>query len=265
MNQLKIVRAMRLFAVLLPLLWLSGCASTSSDNGGLVSGAQASVESAQIENIDPYESFNRKVYQFNSDFDKALGKPVAQAYVRYIPGGVRTSVSNFFSNLWEPSSMLNALLQGKVSKAVSTATRFFLNSTVGVLGLFDVASKLGVMEQEEDLGQTLAVWGIADGPYLMMPFLGPTNVRDFTGLVTEWYTTDLVPILFEDEAWVAIVGLRLLDSRASVLGLDETLELQIDPYIFLREGYRQSRMTQIHDGVLPVEEEDPFESELFAD
>lgn len=265
MNQLKIVRAMRLFAVLLPLLWLSGCASTSSDNGGLVSGAQASVESAQIENIDPYESFNRKVYQFNSDFDKALGKPVAQAYVRYIPGGVRTSVSNFFSNLWEPSSMLNALLQGKVSKAVSTATRFFLNSTVGVLGLFDVASKLGVMEQEEDLGQTLAVWGIADGPYLMMPFLGPTNVRDFTGLVTEWYTTDLVPILFEDEAWVAIVGLRLLDSRASVLGLDETLELQIDPYIFLREGYRQSRMTQIHDGVLPEEEEDPFESELFAD
>lgn len=265
MNQLKIVRAMRLFAVLLPLLWLSGCASTSSDNGGLVSGAEASVESAQIENIDPYESFNRKVYQFNSDFDKALGKPVAQAYVRYIPGGVRTSVSNFFSNLWEPSSMLNALLQGKVSKAVSTATRFFLNSTVGVLGLFDVASKLGVMEQEEDLGQTLAVWGIADGPYLMMPFLGPTNVRDFTGLVTEWYTTDLVPILFEDEAWVAIVGLRLLDSRASVLGLDETLELQIDPYIFLREGYRQSRMTQIHDGVLPVEEEDPFESELFAD
>lgn len=256
---------MRLFAVLLPLLWLSGCASTSSDNGGLVSGAQASVESAQIENIDPYESFNRKVYQFNSDFDKALGKPVAQAYVRYIPGGVRTSVSNFFSNLWEPSSMLNALLQGKVSKAVSTATRFFLNSTVGVLGLFDVASKLGVMEQEEDLGQTLAVWGIADGPYLMMPFLGPTNVRDFTGLVTEWYTTDLVPILFEDEAWVAIVGLRLLDSRASVLGLDETLELQIDPYIFLREGYRQSRMTQIHDGVLPEEEEDPFESELFAD
>lgn len=161
--------------------------------------------------------------------------------------------------------MLNALLQGKVSKAVSTATRFFLNSTVGVLGLFDVASKLGVMEQEEDLGQTLAVWGIADGPYLMMPFLGPTNVRDFTGLVTEWYTTDLVPILFEDEAWVAIVGLRLLDSRASVLGLDETLELQIDPYIFLREGYRQSRMTQIHDGVLPEEEEDPFESELFAD
>lgn len=264
MSLLKLARIIRLLAVLLPLLWLAGCASTGSENGNSMTADEASAQSRQLKNIDPYESANRKIYQFNSDFDKALGKPIAQAYVRYIPGSVRTGVSNVFSNLWEPSSMLNALLQGKVRKAVSTATRFFLNSTVGVLGLFDVASSLGVMEQQEDLGQTLAVWGVADGPYIMMPFLGPSNARDFSGLVTEWFTTDLVPILFADEAWLAIVGLRLLDSRASVLGLDETLQLQIDPYIFLREAYLQSRLTQIHDGALPLEE-DPFEDEMFAE
>ena len=258
----EMTRIFRLFVVLLPLLWLTACASTKPDSGDMVTFDEASEQSEQIKNIDPYESFNRKVYQFNADFDKALGKPVAQAYVRYIPGVVRTGVRNFFSNLWEPGSMVNALLQWKVDKAVSTTTRFFLNSTVGVLGLFDVASKLGVMEQEEDFGQTLAVWGVADGPYLMMPFLGPTNVRDFSGLVTEWYTVDLVPILFRDGAWLALVSLRLLDSRASVLGLDETIELQIDPYIFLREAYMQSRLVQIHDG-MPPQEEDPFEAELF--
>ena len=252
-------QVIRLLIVLLPLLWLGACASTGdipldADQG----------QGEQFKNIDPYESFNRQIYEFNADFDKSLGKPVAEAYAKYIPGAVRGGVSNFFSNLWEPASMVNALLQGKVHKAASTTARFLINSTAGLLGLFDVASKLGVMEQEEDLGQTLAVWGVADGPYLMMPFLGPTNVRDFSGLVTEWYTTDLVPILFADEAWVAIVGLRLLDSRASVLGLDETLDLQLDPYIFLREAYRQSRLTQIHDG-LPPEEEDPFEAELFAE
>ncbi len=246
-------------AVLLPGLLLAGCASTTG-----IAQEQDFSEIEQSRNIDPFESFNRGVYEFNADFDRALGKPVASAYAKFIPGGVRRSISNFFSNLWEPGSLINALLQGKVHKAASTGARFFINSTFGVLGLFDVASYYGVHEQEEDLGQTLAFWGVPDGPYLMMPFLGPTNVRDFGGLVTEWYTTDLVPILFKDGEWLALVGVRLLDSRASVLGLDDTLDLQVDPYLFLREGYRQSRLIQIYDG-FPPEEEDPFEAELFAE
>jgi len=251
-------RKLCLAALLLSGLLLGGCASTGDASLNM------SEEMQQSRKIDPYESFNRKVYAFNADFDRALGKPMASAYAKYIPGGVRRGIGNFFSNLWEPGSFINALLQGKVHKAASTSARFFINTTAGVLGLFDVASKLGVMEQEEDLGQTLAVWGIADGPYLMMPFLGPTNVRDFGGLVTEWYTTDLVPILFKDQAWLALVGVRLLDSRASVLGLDETLDLQIDPYLFLRESYRQSRLIQIYDGLPPVAD-DPFEDALFAE
>jgi len=242
---------------------LSGCASTAtkSDIDG-VGGASGNAQN--VKNVDPMESFNRGVYEFNDAFDKSLGKPVAQAYAKYIPGGVRRSVSNFFSNLWEPSSMINALLQGKLQIAASTTGRFLINSTAGLLGLFDVASKLGVMEHEEDFGQTLAVWGVPDGPYLMMPFLGPSNVRDLTGLTVEWFGTDLVPVLFEDGVMWGMVAVRLLDSRASVLGIDDTLDLQIDPYLFLREGYRQSRLIQIYDGV-PPEQEDPFEADLFAE
>jgi len=243
---------------------LSSCASTgdSSDMAGAATAMPG--EQPKLKNIDPIESFNRGVYAFNDDFDKGVGKPIAKAYVKYIPGGARRSVHNFFSNLWEPSSMINALLQGKLQVAASTTGRFLINSTVGILGLFDVASLLGVMEQDEDFGQTLAVWGVADGPYLMLPFLGPSNVRDLSGLTVEWFGTDLVPVLFDAGVMWVMVGGRLLDSRASVLGLDDTLDLQIDPYLFLREAYRQSRLIQIYDGNPPVEE-DPFEADMFAD
>ena len=147
-----------------------------------------------------------------------------------------------------------------------TSSRFILNSTVGLLGLFDVTTIIGIPRQEEDLGQTLAVWGVKDGPYLMLPFLGPSNIRDATTLGVEWFSTDLVPILFDGtERWL-IGGLRLIDARASVLGLEEALQFQVDPYVFLRESYRQSRLVQINDGVLQSEaEEDPFEDALFAE
>ena len=219
-----------------------------------------------VVNIDPWESFNRGVHAFNSDFDDAIGRPIARGYVRYIPRPVRRSVGNFFNNLWEPSTVLNSLLQGMFDKAADSGGRFIINSTFGVLGLFDVANAWGLPPQEEDFGQTLAVWGVSDGPYLVLPFLGPSNVRDAFGIVTEWYTTDLVPIAFHGtERWV-VAGTRLLDARASVLGLDEALQFQVDPYLFLRESYRQSRNIQINEGaVRDTTEDDLFEDELFED
>ena len=239
-------------SALLVCLLLGGCATLDSEQG-------------EPKNPDPFEAFNRDVYAFNVDFDKAIGKPVASSYVKYTPVPVRRSITNFFNNLWEPNSIINALLQGKVHKAASSTARFLINSTAGILGLFDVAAKLEVPRQQEDLGQTLAVWGVKDGPYLMLPFLGPSNVRDATTFGVEWVTTDMVPILFDGtERWV-IGGVRLIDARASVLGLEEALQFQVDPYVFLRESYRQSRLVQINDGVPQSEEEDPFEDALFAE
>ena len=239
---------------------LSGCASTQAN------GSATGADEAGVVNPDPFESFNRSVYDFNVAFDDAIGKPVAKAYVRHIPAPARRSVTNFYNNLWEPSTIINSALQGKFHKAASATARFLINSTVGILGLFDVASKLEIPQQEEDLGQTLAVWGVPDGPYLMLPFLGPSNLRDTTGYVTEWFTTDMVPYLFEGTEWVVVGGIRLVDSRASVLGLEEAVQLQVDPYLFLRESYRQSRLIQINDGSPPEAlGADPFEEELFAE
>ena len=249
--------------MLLLCVFLSACASIDSKQQAA---SELDVESGPIVNPEPFETFNRKVYVFNSDFDKAIGKPVADVYVKYLPVPVRRSIANFFNNLWEPNSIINALLQGKPEKAAMTTSRFILNSTVGLLGLFDVSTVFDIPRQQEDLGQTLAVWGVKDGPYLMLPFLGPSNIRDATTLGVEWVSTDLVPILFDGtERWL-IGGVRLIDARASVLGLEAALQFQVDPYVFLRESYRQSRLVQINDGVPPSEaEEDPFEDALFAE
>jgi phospholipid-binding lipoprotein MlaA len=242
---------------------LGACASVDSKQN-TVPGSD--TESGSINNSDPYETFNRKVYAFNFKFDKAIGKPVATVYVKYLPAPVRRSVANFFNNLWEPNSIINALLQGKLEKAAMSTSRFILNSTVGIFGLFDVSTVIDIPRQEEDLGQTLAVWGVKDGPYLVLPFLGPSTILDASTLGVEWFYMDLVPILFSGtERWI-VGGTRLIDARASVLGLEEVLEFQVDPYVFLRESYHQSRLIQINDGVLqPEAEEDPFEDALFAE
>lgn len=249
--------------LILLLFGSGGCATLESppaDTAGVEADAQ------RVDNGDPFESFNRSVYEFNVAFDDAIGKPVARAYVKAIPAPVRRSVSNFFNNLWEPNTSINALLQGKYRKAADSAGRFIMNSTVGVLGLFDAAGAFGLPRMEEDIGQTLAVWGVGDGPYLMLPFLGPSNLRDTAGIVTEYFTTDLVPLAFDEPERWWIGGARVIDARASVLGLDEALQFQVDPYLFLREGYRQSRLQQIRDGqIQAAPEEDLFEEELFND
>ena len=244
-------------------LLLGGCATAKP----MMEGAGENEGNAfeVVDNHDPFENYNRSIYRFNSKLDKLILKPVTRAYVDHIPQPVRHGVRNFFSNLWEPTTMVNAALQGKPRDAAKSTARFFVNTTFGVLGLFDAATPMGIPKLEEDFGQTLAVWGVNDGPYLMLPFLGPSNVRDLGGLIVQYAAADLVSPIFDDPERLYALGLRLLDTRARLLGVDETLELQVDPYLFLRESYRQSRLALINDGVVPDVEEDAFEDELFGD
>ena len=196
---------------------------------------------------DPLEPFNRAMYTFNDVFDRALVKPLATGYQYVIPGPVRRGVGNFFNNLREPTTFINDLLQGKPARARQTLDRFLLNSSIGLFGLIDIATPLGKPSHKEDYGQTLAVWGVPSGPYLVLPFLGPSTVRDSIAKIPEFYIAD--PLWDPDNLTVTVTrfGLRLIDLRSKLLGVDRILQMQVDPYLFLRETYLQQRSAQIGD------------------
>lgn len=218
--------------------FLSGCATTGS------------IE----EYNDPFEKYNRAVFKFNDGFDKVLLKPVAKGYRKILPSPVRRSVGNFFRNLLEPTTIVNDILQGKFEQAVTDSLRLLYNTSFGLLGIFDVATAIGIERHQEDFGQTFAVWGLKPGPYLMLPFLGPSNVRDGIGLLPYYFATD--PRLYNSDSTVnlALVGINAVDSRAQLLTGSKLLELQLDPYAFLRETYNQRRIDLIFDGDPPLED-----------
>jgi phospholipid-binding lipoprotein MlaA len=222
--------------VILAISLLAGCATTQGESGS--------------QSNDPFEKMNRSIHTFNLETDRIFLKPIAKGYERFIPGPVRKGVNNFFSNLWEPMTIVNDLLQGKFGYAAKDTTRFLVNSTVGILGIFDVASRVDLGRRKEDFGQTLAVWGIPPGPYLVLPFLGPSSIRDTTGLVPQFFYGDALLYIDSPEVWYA-AGTRLVDTRSRLLGTDDILDLQPDTYLFLREAYRQQRINQIHDGNPP--------------
>ena len=227
-------------------------------------GATAEQDNAH----DPLEGFNRAMYTFNDKLDKYVLKPVAKGYHAVAPTPVRRSVANFFSNLHDPAVMLNNLLQGKPGQAASDLGRFMVNSTIGIFGLFDVSSKFGLPKHDEDFGQTLAVWGVGDGPYLVLPFFGPSNMRDAPALVVDWETYPLnhpptnnkKDSGTRDKLWV----LEVIDKRSQLLDASDILEQAAgqDPYIFVREAYRQHRRNLIYDGNPPQE---PPPASLFED
>ncbi len=224
-------------------VFTAGCATVSKPG--------ADTEGA---NPDPWEGFNRKIYKFNDRIDRLITEPLAKGYRRITPGPVRRSVGNFFRNLLEVSTIVNDLLQGKPIRAISDSSRLLLNTTLGVAGLFDVATRLGVERNEEDFGQTLAVWGIAPGPYVVLPFIGPSYVRDAFGLLPYWYFTDPRLSLDERELRIALIALDVIDFRSQLLGATKLLDMQLDPYLFSRESYRQKRLDLIYDGDPPLEE-----------
>lgn len=216
---------------------------------GLISGCATTPDGER--NVDPFETVNRDIYQFNRDFDRAFLKPVADAYVEVTPQIIRTSVSNFFDNIGYLNVILNDFLQGKARQGFWDTSRFVLNSTVGLAGLFDVATAMGLEEHDEDFGQTLGVWGAGSGPYLMLPILGPSTVRDAPGIPVTAVTS---PLFYVDQVAVtAPVGaLGAVDARARAIGAFRFIEeAALDPYVFTREAYLQRRTFLIYDGNPP--------------
>ncbi|ATJ83258.1 VacJ family lipoprotein [Halomonas beimenensis] len=237
-------RAGRGLAALCALALLSGCAS------------QATVERAHPD--DPWEGFNRKVFAFNETLDRYALKPVAQGYRFVTPDPVETGIGNFFSNLGEIRTTLNSLLQGKGTNASVATGRFLINSTLGVAGFFDVATRLEVTGREEDFGQTLAVWGVGEGPYVVLPLLGPSTVRDTAGLPVDSYTDPLTHVE-EDKVRYSLRALDIIDTRAGLL--DQERLIRGDRYSFIRDSWLQRRRFEVNDGEMG---EDPFAEDDFG-
>lgn len=232
----------------LALAVLSGCATTIAREGELPAGYPAP------ETADPLEPFNRAMYEFNDRFDRYLLKPVAKGYRAVLPTPVRRSVSNFFFNLAEPIVALNNALQGKFRAAGSDLGRFATNTTLGVFGLFDVATRFGLERHNEDFGQTLGAWGVGEGPYLVLPIVGPSNFRDGFGLIPYYYAHPLTHMEEQSTAY-KLHALEGVDTRARLLDAGDILEQAAgeDPYVFVREAYLQRRRNLIADGTAPTE------------
>ena len=205
---------------------------------------------------DPYERFNRKVFEFNDWIDARFLRPVAVVYRDTLPEPLRTSVRNFFSNLDYPLVAMNQFLQGKPALGFRDVARFGINSTLGVAGLFDVATDMGFVEHEEDFGQTLSVWGIPEGPFAVAPLIGPGATVDFVNTLTVVFV-DAGNLISAPELRYSVRGLEGVSARADVLGFEQ---LQFgDAYIFQRDAYLQRRDFLVRDG--EMQEDDAFPSE----
>lgn len=228
----------------------------------LVSGC-ASVPDEQADPRDPLESYNRAMYKFNRVVDDAVLKPVAKGYKAITPEPVDRGVTNFFNNLADVTSALNNLFQFKLSRAGSDLGRLAVNTTIGILGFRDVATDMGLPSYKEDFGQTFGYWGDDSSPYLVLPFLGPSTIRDTIGLGGDIAANPLFYIDNRSVTW-GLTGLDVTDTRADLLKAGDILEeAAIDPYAFTRDAYLQHRRDKIFDGN-PPEEEDDWEDESDA-
>lgn len=203
---------------------------------------------------DPWEPLNRPIYTVNDTIDRYTLKPIARGYRNVVPAFARTGVSNFSNNLRTPVSALNNLLQGKPVRSLSDVTRFIVNSTIGIGGLFDPATAGGLERYDEDFGQTLAVWGVPNGPFVVLPIVGPSTLRDALAFPVNW-VTDVQFWIDESSVRDKVNGLRLVDLRHRLLPADRFLEESKDPYVTLRESYLQNRRFEIYDGDPPVDDD----------
>ena len=214
-------------------------------------------------NKDPLEPMNRGIYKFNDTVDKAAIKPVAGAYKAVIPSPVRTGVNNFFNNLGTFVTLINNLLQFKLDKAMTDAGRLAINSTFGIAGLIDVASMDGVEKNNEDFGQTLAYWGWENSTYIVLPFLGPSTLRDTGGLVVDSAVFDPIYYVEDVPARNSALALKFVDRRSQYLPASDLLdEAALDPYAFMRDAYMQRRNSQVHDGEVQKDTWEDAEDEV---
>ena len=232
--------------LLILFLVSSGCATTKN-------------QSNDFNPEDPYEKSNRKVFEFNSKIDKLFLRPITDFYDSATPEFAQTSITNFFSNLDDIGISFNNFLQGNIVDSMSDITRFFINSIFGLGGFFDVASEMGLEKHSEDFGQTLGKWGAKPGPYLMLPFLGPSTTRDAFTFVGD---TALAPTLSLDdsEARLGLISLDLINTYSAFTGIAD-IESQ-DQYAFIRDAYLDRRKFEVNDG---LSEEDLSQDEDFED
>ncbi len=226
---------------------LTGCASVPPAPAG--ASGQAAVPA------DPWEAWNRKVYSFNDAVDNAVVRPVATAYRDVVPQLVRTGVSNFLGNIGDVWSAANHLLQGKVGSGLEMGFRALTNTVMGLGGVLDPATEFGMQRRSEDFGQTLGVWGLGQGPYVMLPLLGPSTVRDTFGLLVDrQFSPSSLPTT--DAGTYAVTAVEVVSLRASLLDATRMLDqVALDRYSFLRDAYLQRRRDAQYDGAPPFEDE----------
>lgn len=242
----RAVAVLRLSALIAALVLASGCATNATP----------------LNPNDPWEPGNRQVYDFNDDLDRKVLAPAASGYSAVTPRFVRRGVTNFFNNVTYPKVIVNSFLQGKGRQGLADTGRFLINTTLGVVGLFDVATPLGLPANNEDFGQTFAVWGANSGPYLVLPGYGPSTVRDSMDIPLSIAVNPLTYTV----AWTVSVPLAVLYAVNLRANLDQAARLREeaahDPYVFTRSAYLQYRQSLIHDGAPPA---DYYDDELFAD
>lgn len=231
-------RPKRRLALIVLCVLVAGCATAPDRNGGP---------------NDPLEPFNRRVHAFNDVFDRNIAQPVARGYNAVLPRPVNRGISNFFRNLGDVGVLVNSALQLKPRATVITANRLMINTTFGIAGVIDVAGMMGAKPQDEDFGQTLGYWGVDAGPYLVLPFLGPSSVRDGTGLIVD-NTWDPIYMVDDGAIETGLTVLRIVDTRARLLGTTGLLDTAaVDPYAYTRDAWLRRRVNQVHDGNPPPE------------
>lgn len=231
-------KIIQVFSILCIALVLSGCSTTKNLND------------------DPFEEMNRRFFIFNDKIDKGIVRPAATAYDIVTPGPLQKIIGNFFQNLGNVPSAVNLLLQGKFYFALESTNRFLVNSTIGILGFNDFATELKMPKNNSDFGLTLAAWGIKDSPYLVLPFIGPSTVRDGIGWGVDMYFFD--PVMYARPRHIRTItyALRLIDKRAKIIKSEKAIQqASFDPYIFRRNAYLQQRHNAIYG------EEDVFSTD----
>ena len=234
------VRAATVVCGLVALSLVSGCATNGNPR-------------------DPLEPLNRGIYHFNDGVDNLVVKPVSIVYRGVVPQFARTGVSNFFANINDVIIALNNLLQGKFTQALSDVGRVAVNTTAGLLGVIDVATEVGLEKHNEDFGQTLGYWGLGNGPYLVLPFIGPSSIRDGVGWLVDFYTD---PITYVDPSRDRNIlwGTRFLSRRTELLDTSTILDTAaLDPYEFLRDAYLQRRRNLVYDGNPPPDKDEDID------
>lgn len=243
---------LRLFILLIGIMALAACTTVKGPG----------------DERDPFESFNRTVFNFNEGVYEYILDPVTETYQDITPQPVQTGVSNVFSNIGDIFVFVNDLLQFKFAQAASDLARIAFNTTAGIFGIFDVASHMDLPKHHEDFGQTLATWGVGSGPYLVLPFLGPNTLRDTGGLLADSRYDPILDIT-DDEARWTVIGFKAIDTRAGLLKADRLADQSgVDKYNFIRDAYLQHRQSLIYDGNPPreapaaVNEQESLELEL---